>query len=81
MRDPQSNPVSRLQTDSIACSACEDLLKKVNEARMHALLATAWAELRQKPAENPQVEHASFQLELAFAELEGHWREAHRMNC
>ena len=81
MRDPQSNLVPRSRPDLIACSICENLLKRVNEARMHALLATAWAELRKKPAASLQVEDASSQLELAFAELEGHWREAHRMNC
>ena len=81
MRDSQSNLVPRSRAELTACSTCEDLLKKVNEARMHALLATAWAELRKKPAANPQVENASSQLELAFSELEGHWREAHRMNC
>ena len=81
MRDPQSKPIPRSRPELAACSTCENLLKKVNEARMHALLATAWAELRKKPAANSQVENASSQLEVAYSELEGHWREAHRMNC
>lgn len=79
MPDPQSNPVPRSRPDSIACDTCEYLLKKVNEARMHALLATTWAELRRmQPGAESQVEAAVSQMELAFAELERHWREAHR---
>jgi DNA relaxase NicK len=80
--DPQSNLVPRSRPDSIACHTCENLLQRVNQARMHALLATAWAELRKmQPAAKSQVDIAASQMEIAFAELEGHWREAHRTKC
>jgi hypothetical protein len=49
---------------------------------MHALLAHAWAELREMQASaNSQVQNADSQLEDAYQLLEGHWREAHRMSC
>ena len=73
---------------TVQCSTCEYLVRKVNEARMHALLARVWAEMREKqakpnapPASAVSEDIAASRLEDAFRILEGHWREAHRMNC
>ena len=73
---------------TVQCSTCEYLVRKVNEARMHALLARVWAEMREKkalpnapPANVASEDIAASRLEDAFRILEGHWREAHRMNC
>ena len=67
---------------SVQCSSCEHLLRKVNQARLHALLAQAWAEMKQNQVTaKAQVENAASHLEEAFRELEDHWRETHRMKC
>ena len=67
---------------SVQCSTCEYLLRKVNQARLHSLLAKAWAELRdQNVRAKAQAQRADVDLEQAFKDLENHWRESHRMVC
>lgn len=64
----------------VRCAGCEHLLKKVNQARMHALLTLAWSELRAKqPIPKAQAKSAASRLEEAFAELENHWRDNHQV--
>ncbi len=78
----RTNPVPRSRPDSSECHTCEVLLQKVNQARLHALLATAWAQLRAKqPTALIQAKAADSSLDGAFRELESHWRESHGMNC
>lgn len=89
MPSPEMRAAHKAPFDAtIQCSTCEYLVRKVNEARMHALLARVWAEMRQKqsipnplPATGALEDIAASRLEDAFRILEGHWREAHRMNC
>ncbi len=46
------------------------------------MLAQAWAELRENQVRaKAQAVSAATQLEEAFKEMEGHWHDAHRMNC
>lgn len=67
---------------SVQCSGCEHLLRKVNQARLHVMLAEAWSKLREQNVRaKAQVQAASVELEEAFKELETHWRESHGMKC
>ncbi len=83
MRNHEVRPIAKPKFDaSVQCSNCEYLLRKVNQARLHALLAQAWSEMRDRNVRaEAQVRSAAAEVEEAFRELEQHWREAHRMNC
>ncbi len=77
----RTSPVHTMKTQRSECESCELLLKKVNQARLHALLATTWAQLQKAQTRTQVQELASTHLEEAFKELESHWREVHRMSC
>ncbi len=79
MPDPEPRLNRRLRSEpNISCGSCEQLLRKVNQARMHALLAATWASMREKQNKAKlQAQSAVAQLEEAFRELEDHWRDFH----
>jgi hypothetical protein len=83
VRSPEMKQYSKPRFDaSVQCSSCEHLLRRVNQARLHTLLAEAWSKLREESVRaQAQFQSAATELEGAFKELEEHWRESHGMKC